>query len=370
MKCRVEERGGAVLLNTDVVRIVRTGNRHRRRGSRTRRPRRELSEEKPSSRACPVREFIEKLDPLPPSTVLESAKSLTYRDFLTVCLVVNKQFLFPDNWIYIHDPAVKVGRIQNFKNWSPDMVPDLNKTSLGMEYFCTEGDEIWTMPDADLVEMAKREVERIGLANYADVEDGCVFRVEKSYPVYDSDYREHLAKVREFIAGLDNFQTIGRNGLHRYNNQDHAMLTGMLAVRNLVRGEHNDLWSVNADQEYHEEIHHLQAAISRAFAKVDRFAFGVSLGATLGLLLCLATLFLVLKGGPVVGPTLQLLDQYFPGYTVSAGGSLLVLVYGFLVGFLGGWGVAFLRNSALFLTLAMIRRGAEFDALRKVLEYI
>ena len=130
------------------------------------------------------------------------------------------------------------------------MVPDSSKSSLGMEYFCTEGDELWNMADADLVELGKHEVQRIGLASYYDIQDGCVFRVPKSYPVYDSDYQDSLVRLKEFVSGLENFETIGRNGLHRYNNQDHAMLTGMLAVRNLVLGEQNDLWSVNADQEY------------------------------------------------------------------------------------------------------------------------
>src|SRR5262249_26535894 len=137
---------------------------------------------------------------------------------------------------------------------SPDMVPDQKKTSLGLEYFCTEGDELWNRSDEDLVELGKREVDRIGLANYNDVEDGCVIRVPKSYPIYDSGYRDGLEKIKKFVDGFENFQTVGRNGLHRYNNQDHAMLTGMLAVRNLVLGEQNNLWIVNTDQEYHEEV--------------------------------------------------------------------------------------------------------------------
>ncbi len=369
VKQRVEARGGTVRLNTDVVRVRRDGKRIlsvvvARDGQED-----ELAGSAFIS-SMPITEFIAKLDPPAPEPVCQAASKLSYRDFLTVCLVVNKPNLFPDNWIYVHDPTVNVGRIQNFKNWSPDMVPDQNKTSLGLEYFCTEGDNLWTMSDCDLVELGKREVDQIGLARYADVEDGCVFRVEKSYPVYDATYRQHLATVRSFVDGLENFQTIGRNGLHRYNNQDHAMLTGMLAVRNLVRGERNDLWSVNEDREYHEEIQTLQVVINRAYRKLDRLAFGLSLGMTGGLLLFLMTLILVLKGGPVVGPNLQLLGQYFPGYTVTVEGSLIGLAYGFLVGFIGGWGVAFLRNTATFLTLALIRRGAEFDALRRVLEYI
>ncbi len=140
------------------------------------------------------------------------------------------------------------------------MVPDPTKTSLGLEYFCTEGDAIWNTPDAELVELGKRELEHIGVVRAADVEDGCVFRVPKAYPIYDAGYADSLATVREFVDGLDNLQTIGRNGLHRYNNQDHAMLTGLLAVRNLLEGERNDLWRVNTEQEYHEEVSDLPPA--------------------------------------------------------------------------------------------------------------
>lgn len=250
------------------------------------------------------------------------------------------------------------------------MVPDASKTSLGLEYFCNEGDALWNMADADLVELGKQEIERIGLARYADVEDGSVFRVPKSYPVYDSGYREHLDTVREYIAGLKNFQTIGRNGLHRYNNQDHAMLTGMLAVRNLMLGEKNDLWNVNADQEYHEEMEVIQEVLTRVFPKLDRVAFGGALGILGGLILFCATLILVLRGGDMIGPNLQLLNQFFPGYTVTAPGSLVGLAYGFLVGFIIGWGFAFLRNVTLFLSFALLRKGTEFQALRKVLEFM
>src|SRR5262249_53326794 len=196
---------------------------------------------------------------------------------------------------------------------------------LGLEYFCAEGDGLWNLPDAELIELGKREVNRLGLASYADIDDGCVVRVPKSYPVYDSDYCDHLAVVREFVDGLENVQPIGRNGLHRYNNQDHAMLTGMLAVRNLVLGEQNDLWSVNTEQEYQEEIQGevaevVQDVLARAFPKLDRVAFGLSLGVTAGLVVFLATLMLVLKGEGVVQPNLQLLSQYFPGYSVTAPG--------------------------------------------------
>jgi protoporphyrinogen oxidase len=256
--------------------------------------------------SMPVTEFIKKLDPAPPAPVLEAAGKLKYRDFLTVCLIVKKPDLFPDNWIYIHDLEVKVGRIQNFKNWSPHMVPDPAKTSLGLEYFCTEGDGLWSMSDAELIDLAKREVACIGLASAADIEDGCVFRVPKAYPIYDSEYREYLEIIKTFVGSLENYQTIGRNGLHRYNNQDHAMFTGMLAVRNIMTGEKNDLWSVNTDQEYHEEIRDkvsvpdveaVKEALARMFPKLDRIAFGLSVGMVTGMLLFLMT-FIRLRRRP------------------------------------------------------------------------
>jgi protoporphyrinogen oxidase len=202
----------------------------------------------------PITELVMKLDPPAPAPTREAAAKLNYRSFLTVCLILNKDELFPDNWIYIHDPHVTVGRIQNYKNWSPDMVADPSKTGLGLEYFCDEDDALWKTPDDKLIDMAKRELETIGLAKADQVETGCVFRMPKAYPVYDSAYVGYLEVLKEYVGRFENLQTIGRNGLHRYNNQDHAMLTGMLAARNIAFGETNDVWAVNTDQDYHEEI--------------------------------------------------------------------------------------------------------------------
>jgi len=380
VKQEVERRSGRVHLRTDVLRIHRTGNRIDSLVVRCDGTELTVAATDVIS-SMPITEFIRKLDPPPPPEILQSASRLTYRDFLTVCLVVNQSDPFPDNWIYVHSPDVKVGRIQNFKSWSPEMVPDPAKSSLGLEYFCTEGDDVWNMPDADLIALGKREVERIGLASQADVEDGCVVRVDKAYPVYDSDYREHLERLRAYVDDFVNFQTIGRNGLHRYNNQDHAMLTGILAVRNAVLAEKNDLWSVNTDQEYHEELsaemgverHDLdelvQTVVRQAFAKLDRVALGLSIGVTAGILLFLATLVLVLKAGDVVGPRLGLLSQYFPGYSVTPTGAAVGLLYGFAVGFVGGWLFAGLRNTALFLYLAVSQHRAERRILKRLLEY-
>jgi protoporphyrinogen oxidase len=201
----------------------------------------------------PIRELIRKLSPEPPPEVKRAGELLSYRDFLTVSLIVNKAELFKDNWIYIHDPAVKVGRIQNFKNWSPHMVPDPRKTCLGLEYFCFKGDGLWNTPDEDLIRLASDELETLGLVRKADVEDGSVVRMPKAYPVYDSVYRSSLLTIRRFLDDLKNLHLVGRNGMHKYNNQDHSMLTAMLAVKNIL-GANHDVWSVNEDKEYHEEI--------------------------------------------------------------------------------------------------------------------
>ena len=382
IKQEVEKRGGSVRLNSDVVAIRNGGGKYIHSVVVACNGHTETIDGTDFISSMPVTEFIKKLEPPAPAEVLQAAAKLKYRDFLTVCLIVNQSDLFPDNWIYVHDPAVNVGRIQNFKNWSPQMVPDDTKTSLGLEYFCNEGDELWNMADADLIELAKRELEHIGLASPVDIEDGCVFRVPKAYPIYDSEYRDYLAIVKNFVGGLENYQTIGRNGLHRYNNQDHAMVTGMLSVRNVMFGEKNDLWSVNTDQEYHEEIRRqteiepeiavekLKEVFAEAFAKLDRFALGLSSGIVTGFLLSLTTLILVLKGGDVVGPNLALLQNYFPWYSVSLPGSLAGFAYGFVSGFIAGWSFAFLRNAVVFLYMALIRRRAERLLLRNFLEYV
>ncbi len=377
---KVQECGGTVSLNTEVVQINRRGQVIESVVTRSGESEKVIAGDAFIS-SMPVSEFVKKLNPPAPAPVLEAANKLHYRDFLTVCLIVNKPNLFPDNWIYVHDPDVKVGRIQNFKNWSPDMVPDPDKSSLGMEYFCNEGDETWTMPDKDLVELAKREIDRIGLARYEDIEDGAVFRVEKSYPVYDSDYVNFLGIIKEYLATFNNFQTVGRNGLHRYNNQDHSMLTAMLAVRNLVFGEKNDLWSVNTEQEYHEEIRAaepekahdvagvIQEALTQVFEKLDPVSFALSTGIMLAGLLSFVTLVLVLRGGDDIGPNLSLLNQFLPGYTVTVEGTLLSLVYGFVIGIMVGGGFAYLRNMVLFLYVAIMDRRVQMSLLREVLDF-
>jgi protoporphyrinogen oxidase len=201
----------------------------------------------------PLPELIAKLDPPPPPSVREAAARLRFRDFLTVCVIVDSVALFPDNWIYIHEPNVKVARIQNFKNWSPYMVPDATKTSLGLEYFCKRDDEIWNIADAELIKLAACELKAIGLIDdLSKVVDGCVFRVANAYPVYDEGYAAAVDIIRTFLHRFKNLRTVGRNGLHRYNNQDHSMLAGRFATMELLLGEQTNLWGINTEQDYHE----------------------------------------------------------------------------------------------------------------------
>jgi protoporphyrinogen oxidase len=182
-----------------------------------------------------------------------AAQGLRYRDFLTIALIIDGEDLFPDTWIYIHDPSVRVGRIQNFRAWSPWMVPDPERACVGLEFFCFEGDDLWRLDDDALVELAADELARLGLAARGDVERGYAVRVRRAYPIYDAEYAQRVATLRGWLPGLGNVQQIGRNGLHRYNNSDHSMLTALRAVENALDGCAHDLWEVNADGAYHEE---------------------------------------------------------------------------------------------------------------------
>lgn len=341
----------------------------------------------------PIRELIHKLSPEAPKEVSDAASALNYRDFITVALIVNRKELFPDNWIYIHDSEVKVGRIQNFKNWSPDMVPDPEKTCLGLEYFCFEGDGLWNKPDAELVELGKKELEILGLCMQQEVEDGTVVRMPKAYPVYDSTYKQSLQMIQDFLEPLNNLQLVGRNGMHKYNNQDHSMLTAMLAVRN-IEGEDYDLWAVNADPEYHEEVTGSQAedefallaskqpmvperlvpaldrAVLKTLARMDKLAFATAIGTVCGLAVFLATIWILVRGPFGEGPTLWLLNQYFYGYTLSTKGAFVGFGYSFFWGFFFGWLIAYLRNLVIGIFLYYVKKEAEASSFKNLLDYI
>jgi hypothetical protein len=274
-------------------------------------------------------------------------------------LIVDQPHLFPDNWIYVHAPDVRLGRIQNFKAWSPEMVPDPSLSSLGLEYFVQEGDALWRSSDAELLALGRDECARLGLVDPARVIDGTVLRVPKAYPVYDDGYREAIAEVRKFLDGIPNLQLVGRNGQHRYNNQDHSMLTALYAARN-VTGAHHDVWAVNVESAYHEEIgdaaraaasgdravpqrasRGLDAALIRsAFARYDAVALGCAEGLVLGVALFAATGLAMLLEPKGVAPMLSLVGVYLAGYHVSWLGAGLGLVQAGLIGFAHGFTIA------------------------------
>jgi protoporphyrinogen oxidase len=248
---RVEERGIDVRLNHRCVEIRHSAGRAesllvRTNGDETDHPVDGVLS------SLPLRDLISSLEPAAPPDVRAAAERLRYRELCLVALMVDREQPFPDNWIYLHDPGTRAGRVQNFGAWSPDMVP-AGKTCLGVEYFCFEGDAIWEMPDDEAVELAVAELSRIGLIDPDTVTNGVKVRVPNAYPMYDSGYREAVATIRGYLEHFENLRTFGRNGLHRYNNQDHSMWTALLATRNYLEGTSHDVWSVNTKAEYLEE---------------------------------------------------------------------------------------------------------------------
>ncbi|KIT17167.1 NAD(P)/FAD-dependent oxidoreductase [Jannaschia aquimarina] len=255
----VEEKGGTVEMRSEVTRVARSGSRIT--GVDVRRWSAEgedLGTEHVKGdhfvNTMALRDLIEKMDPPPPPHVVEAAAKLKYRDFLIVTLILNQKDPFPDNWVYVHSPEVKVGRIQNFRAWSKELLPDPNTASIGMEYFCQKGDGLWNMTEEELIDLAGRELEEIGLGKQDSVVDGAIIRQPKAYPVYDDDSIPSVEVISDWLRTLENFQTVGRNGLHRYNNQDHSMLTAMIAARNIVGLQADDVWTVNLERSYHEEF--------------------------------------------------------------------------------------------------------------------
>ncbi len=253
-RCRdkVEAAGTKVLMSTKASRIRHTGGvavsvvAESADGSET---------EYPCSAvisSMPITQLLRSMDPPVPAEVKKAADDLHYRDFLTVALVVPEAVGFPDNWIYVHSPDVKLGRIQNFGSWSPYLVKE-GRTCLGLEYFVFEGDEWWTMTDEALIELGKRELAVLGLIDPAQVEVGYVVRMPKAYPYYDAEYKDNVEVLKKWLAAnAANVHPVGRNGMHKYNNQDHSMYTAMLTVENLL-GAHHDVWNVNVEEDYHEE---------------------------------------------------------------------------------------------------------------------
>lgn len=283
-----------------------------------------------------------------------------------------------------------MGRIQNYKNWSPAMVPDQSRTSLGLEYFLWDSDDEWTWSQDRLLELGVNECVQLGLVERDEVEDGTVVRMKKAYPIYDQDYQNHVDVIRRYLATIPNLQTVGRNGLHRYNNQDHSMLTAVYAARN-IDGADYDVWSVNTEQEYHEEDRGEETAaagdratpkrvraaemfpetpdelIKAAFAHLDPLALGLAVGLVFGVSLFLATAVLLIKGGEVVGPNLSLLAHYFVGFKATWSGAFIGLFEAGIGGFILGYLVAVLRNYGMKAYAHMVKRRADAEAERDLL---
>jgi protoporphyrinogen oxidase len=318
--------------------------------------------------SMPVGDLVRAMDPAPPAEVLEAAGKLRHRDFLIVALVVDRDQLFPDNWIYVHSPEVHVGRVQNFKNWSPDMVDDPNVSFIGLEYFTNRGDALWQLSDEALIALGTSEAATIGLFSPSEVSAGTVVRMPKAYPVYDGEYEEHLQTLRGWLDRIDNLFTVGRNGLHRYNNQDHSMLTALYAVRSLT-GARRDVWTVNEEESFHEEIRDeagtkvhdrltpmpveggLDGLLREAFAEYDAIALGGAFGITAAAMLAVTTALLLWGPNDGFVPMLSLLGHYLFGYEVSWPGLLVGIVEAGVGGFAVGWIVARLINllTAMFL---------------------
>jgi protoporphyrinogen oxidase len=324
--------------------------------------------------SMPIKDLIAAFDPPPPPHVIEAARKLRYRDFLTVGVIVKKPDVFSDNWIYIHSPEVKVGRIQNFKNWSPEMVANPSYTSLGLEYFVQEGDELWSTDDEQLIELAVNECSELGLIDREDFVDGVVIRMPKAYPVYDQSYKNNLSVVRDYLGSIENLQLIGRNGQHRYNNQDHSMLTGVFAARNICGADY-DVWEVNVEDDYHEAgprqgrrgerlvpalvVPSPLALLQSAFARYDPIALGCALSVVpaAGLLL----LVLPALARSQSNSMLLLLRNYLFGFDVTLTGAAIgileVSILGFVLGFVMAYAINFVvawHERRLFRKLGLV----------------
>ncbi|HUP20819.1 MAG TPA: NAD(P)/FAD-dependent oxidoreductase [Gemmatimonadota bacterium] len=324
----------------------------------------------------PLRDLIAALEPTPPADVAEAVGRLRYRDFLIVVLIVRGAELFPDNWIYVHSPEVSVGRIQNFKNWSAAMVPDPSTTSLGLEYFVSRHGEMWGADDAELVALGAREAAALGLLDPADVLDGVVVRVPDAYPVYDRQTNAAVASLRAWLGGLENLYPVGRNGQHRYNNQDHSMLTGLHAARTIA-GTPRPIWDVNVESSYHEEAAparpgdravpgdvrpgSLEEVLQRAFARYDPAALGTATGAVAGGGLFLLTAIALLGGETAAAPPLSLLGHYLFGYALDWRGLIVGSLEAAVLGFAFGALAAALINRLVGWTETVLIRELEAE---------
>lgn len=246
---KLEEKNHKILLSSKVVEINKENDTYKVKIDSG-----EVFEAKNILSSMPLAHLPKTIKPIPNNNVLESGQNLKFRDFLSVALVIDEKDAFPDNWIYIHDPGVKVGRVQNYGSWSPYLVKE-GKTCLGLEYFVNIGDELWSMEDEKLIDLGIKELEKLSLIKTNSTPEGYVVRMPKAYPVYDLDYSKNIDTIEKWLSNdHKNIYPIGRNGMHRYNNQDHSMMTAVLSVRNIILGEKNNIWKVNVEEDYHEEI--------------------------------------------------------------------------------------------------------------------
>jgi len=248
----IKSQGGGILLNHNIQKIIHQDNKIVAVKTQSKDKILQQKGEYFIS-TIPLPLLVEKLKPSPPSKILEAAQNLSFRSFLVVNVILNVKDLFPDNWLYIHSPEVKLGRIQNYKNWSEDMIKNKEFTSLGLEYFCTEGDEFWSKKDQDIISLALMELEKIKMAKASHFVEGFVVRVPNAYPIYYLGYEEHLQMIRDYLSQFKNLQTVGRGGMFRYNNMDHSILSGIYAARNILGANYNT-WEINVEKEYLEEI--------------------------------------------------------------------------------------------------------------------
>lgn len=247
-----KEMGGEIRLNKCLFKIIHEGEIIKKIIVKDQAGNLEEIEANNFISSVPLNSLLKMLEPTPPSEIMSLGDKMRFRAFFDVCLIVNKKNVCPDNWLYIHEPEVRLLRVQNFKNWSPFMTADDNKTPLGAEYVCWPNDELWQMKDGDLIQLAIRELEKIGLVSANLISSGTVIRNQYAYPVYHLDYKSDLKQIFNYLSNFKNFQTIGRSGLYRYNNMDHSILTGFYAARN-VMGENHNILDVNADEAYQEE---------------------------------------------------------------------------------------------------------------------
>jgi protoporphyrinogen oxidase len=251
MQVRVNELGGEVRLNNEVVKVLRKGTKITGVRVRTEDGKERLVKGAHYLSSMPLTLLIRAMSPAAPEDVLAAANALTFRNLLTINLIVDAPDLFPDNWIYVHEPQLQLGRIQNYKNWSPQMVPDADTTSLGLEYFCSDHEPLWQMSTEELLALGREEITKTGLLKGARITDGTVYKVPKAYPVYKQGYEQHLDKIVAFMRSFENLHPMGRYGMFKYNNSDHSIMTALLTVENLYGASH-DVWAVNTETAYHE----------------------------------------------------------------------------------------------------------------------